>query len=329
VEEACNTMFAMPSLLLQPALEVAVKVVVLGTLLYGFGWLLSVGEIHKSTATIGGQKINGVHRTFTYTEDEIKYILYYILGMFWVDEIFTAMGQFVISYSVVLYYFCPKDENGRKQAPTFPLFRGYGIGLFFHLGTIAFGAAILAIIRIISLILSYIAKQADKDGNAVLAAVAKCLVCCIQCFKKFIEFLNKNAYMDVAIRSTSFCTAARNAIKMIMQEAALMALLNGACFVFQIAGLGLIAGLGGWVSHKVVTSHDHYTANDSPGYVDNPMAVSVAGFLIAFTIGYPFMLTFDQCADTLLYCFVVDKTRPTGHDYCPDKLRQLIDDNSS
>ena len=45
--------------------------------------------------------------------------------------------------------------------------------------------------------------------------------------RRCLEFLNKNAYMDVAIRSTWFCTAARNALKMIMQEAALMSLLNG------------------------------------------------------------------------------------------------------
>jgi hypothetical protein len=332
VEEACNTMFLMPSLLLQPALEVVVKIVVLGTFLYGFAWLVSVGDMHKNSASIGGKTINGVHRSFSYDTNEMYMILYYLLGFFWVDEIFTALGQFVISYSVVLYYFCPKDQSGYKEVPYFPLWKGYFNGVIFHIGTLAFGAAIIAIVRIIRAILLYIAKQAEKDGNAILACIAKCLACCVTFMKKCLEFLNKNAYMDVAIRSTWFCTAARNALKMIMQEAALMSLLNGACFVFQIAGGLLISGLGGYVSYHAVQSIDYFTANDSPGYVDNPMAVGVAGFMVASAIAYPFMITFDQCADTLLYCFVVDKGRSAQGidrgDYAPDALRALIDNTN-
>merc|ERR1719487_1720727 len=192
--------------------------------------------------------------------------LSYILGIFWVDELFTALSQFVVSYSVVLYYFCPKDASGYKDVPHFPLWRGYFNGIVFHIGTLAFGAAVIAVVRIIRAVLMYIAKQAEKDGNALLACIAKCLVCCVTCLKKCLEFLNKNAYMDVAIRSTWFCTAARNALKMIMQEAALMSLLNGACFVFQIAGGLMISGLGGYAAY-MGAQQDLFTDPTSEYYV--------------------------------------------------------------
>lgn len=252
-------------------------------------------------------------------------LLYYVFGVIWIAEFFTAMGQFVISYSTVLYYFCPKDSSGYKEAPPLPLVRGYTVGFVYHLGTIAFGSLIIAIIRLVRMILMYIAKQAEKEGNAILALVAKCLVCVVTCVKSCMEFLNKNAYMDVAIRSTWFCTAAKNALKMILSEAALMALLNGACFIFQIAGAGLISGGGAAIAYLTVTGHDSYTSDTSPYFVDNVPAVVVASFIVALTIAIPFMITFDMCADTLLYCFMVDKARPSGgHDYCPDQLRRII-----
>jgi hypothetical protein len=324
VGEACNTMFAMPSLLLQPAVEVGSKLIALSVLLYGLGWLFSTGEIKAESANIGGVELRGVHRSFNYTEEQMYYILSYIFGVFWVDEIFTAMSQFVVSYSVVLYYFCPKDASGYKEAPSFPLFRGYFVGFIYHIGTIAFGAALIAIVRIISLILSYVAKQAEKEGNAALACIAKLLVCIVQCFKRCLEFINKNAYMDVAYRSSWFCTAAKNALKMIMQEATLMALLNGACFIFQIAG-GLLISLAGGYAAYLGCQQDLFTNPLSEYYVDNPIAVTIAGFLVGLTVAVPFMLTFDQCADTLLYCYVMDKVSPGDHDYCPDQLKEVID----
>merc|ERR1719163_624814 len=82
VGEACNTMFAMPSLLLQPAIEVGVKLIVLATLLYGLGWLFSAGKITAESAKIGNTEIKGVHRSFEYTEEQIYYLLSYILGIF-------------------------------------------------------------------------------------------------------------------------------------------------------------------------------------------------------------------------------------------------------
>jgi hypothetical protein len=297
--------------------------VVLSTLLYGLAWLFSTGEIKAESADIGGVEVRGVHRSFSYTENQIYYLLSYILGVFWVDELFTAMSQFVISYSVVLYYFCPKDASGYKEAPSFPLFRGYFVGFVYHVGTLAFGAALIAIVRIISLILSYIAKQAEKE-NAALACIAKIMLCVVQCFKRCLEFLNKNAYMDVAYRSSWFCTAAKNALKMIMQEAVLMALLNGACFVFQIVGGLLISLTAGYVTYIGVQT-ETFTDPASEYYVDNAVAVGIAGFLAGTIVAVPFMLTFDQCADTLLYCYVMDKVSPGDHDYCPDQLKEVIE----
>jgi hypothetical protein len=250
-------------------------------------------------------------------------ILYYIFGMFWIDEIFTALGQFVVSYSVVLYYFAPK-ENGTKVAPSFPMFKGYLVGVGYHLGTLAFGAFLIAVVRLVRLIISYIAKQAEKEGNAALACIAKILVCIVTCFKKCMEFINKNAWMDVAIRSSNFCTAAKNAVKTILSEAALMSLLNGSCFVFQIAGAGLITFTGYYTTDKVVTSMEKYSDPTSDFYVTNPQGVGIVGGLIGLSIAVPFMLVFDQCADTLLYCYVVDKQLPAPKDYVPDNFKALM-----
>ena len=48
-------------------------------------------------------------------------------------------------------------------------------------------------------ILYYIQKQAEQQKNFILAKIAMALQCVVRCFERFIKFLNKNAYIQIAI----------------------------------------------------------------------------------------------------------------------------------
>ena len=87
-------MFSMPSLLLQPAFELICKVAVCGGLTYGFMWVMSTGNVKASSATIGGTKVAGLSREFEWTDEQKGYMAYWLFGLFWVQELFTALGQF-------------------------------------------------------------------------------------------------------------------------------------------------------------------------------------------------------------------------------------------
>lgn len=68
----------------------------------------------------------------------------------------------------------------------------------YHLGSLAFGSLILAIIQFIRVILAYMESQMKKAGgnqNAAIKFLLRCLSCYLACFERFIKFLNKNAYI--------------------------------------------------------------------------------------------------------------------------------------
>lgn len=52
--------------------------------------------------------------------------------------------------------------------------------LRYHVGTLAFGAAVLTIVRVIRGVLGYIQKKTSEAGNPL----TKCLLCCAQCCLK-------------------------------------------------------------------------------------------------------------------------------------------------
>lgn len=329
VEAACKCMFSELDLLVQPCIDVVMRLGCFFSLLYGFMWLLSVGSAEPvSDVSIGGTQITGVARKLQYSDEEQYMIAFYIFGYFWIMEMCNAVSQFVISYTVVLWYYTEKDEKTqhKKMIPC-ALARGYGASVV-HMGSLAFGSFLIAVCRFVRLILSVVAKHAEAQGNATLACVAKCLVCCVDCFKRFLEMINKNAYVDIAINSTSFCVAATHSLKFLAENGASVALLHGACFVFVWAGVGIVSVTTGLLAYYVTGNYAEYTDTSSPAYVAEPGAVGVCCCLLALCISHCFMNLFDITSETLLYCFIWNKKNdPQGvHFYAPDTLSKICGD---
>ena len=60
----------------------------------------------------------------------------------------------------------------------------------------------------------------------VLGPLIKCCQCCLWCFEKCLKFLNKNAYIEVAIYGYNFCKAARKAFTLLMSNMLRVAAIN-------------------------------------------------------------------------------------------------------
>jgi len=238
-----------------------------------------------------------------------------------------GMQNFVIGYAVVLWYYQPKDSNGKKSRPFLPCLRGFGNGLVFHLGSIAFGSFLIAVTDALRLIMTAFAKQSEASGNRVGACIAKCCLCCLTCFKKFVEYINKNAYIDIAIRSSNFIPAAVHTFEFIASEAAGIAILNGACTVAQVAGVLSVTSLGGYLAFLCVDEIPRWADPYSDNYVQEPLIIVGVAAFICFNISLLFMLVFDMASDTLLYTFADQRKRvPEDVDkFAPKILAELVD----
>lgn len=87
----------------------------------------------------------------------------------------------------------------------------------YHLGTVAFGSLIIAIIKTIRTVLAYIQRQAKKSKNKVLEYVMMCLQCFMWCLEKIMKFINKHAYIITAIYGHGFCRSAGKAFWLLLR----------------------------------------------------------------------------------------------------------------
>ena len=133
----------------------------------------------------------------------------------------------------------------KKDVPFGILFISMKNTTVFHLGTIAFGSLIIAIIKFIRTVVSYVERKLKMYNND-LVRLALCICkCCLWCLEKFMKFINRNAYIMCAIKSTNFCVSAKDAFCLLMRNIVRVMVLNNIVnFLLLLSQLVIVVGIG-------------------------------------------------------------------------------------
>merc|ERR1711920_203699 len=115
----------------------------------------------------------------------------------------------------------------------------------YHMGSLAFGSFIIAVVQFIRYVMMFLEKQAQARKNRVMVYVLKCVQCLIWCFEKCLEYINKLAYIQIALLGTNFCTSAKKAFYLLLRNAVRFA---------SVAVLGSAIDFIGWVCIMVATA---------------------------------------------------------------------------
>eukprot|EP00878_Enallax_costatus_P033529 GHUV01037026.1.p1 GENE.GHUV01037026.1~~GHUV01037026.1.p1 ORF type:complete len:159 (-),score=37.88 GHUV01037026.1:117-593(-) len=86
------------------------------------------------------------------------------------------------------------------RQPTFPVLKAMRTTVIFHLGSIALGSFIIAVIQFLRLLLEYVDKKTRQlqQQNKVAKAFMWLVRCLLWCLEKIVAFINRNAYILVA-----------------------------------------------------------------------------------------------------------------------------------
>mmetsp|Transcript_113965 Transcript_113965/g.302883 ORF Transcript_113965/g.302883 Transcript_113965/m.302883 type:complete len:627 (-) Transcript_113965:171-2051(-) len=316
-EVACDAMFEMPSLLVAPVVKALVKGLLCFILLYGFLLLYS-------TASISEQGGDGITRSFEFKPKQYYMMLFYMVASFWILAFVSALYQFVIAYATAEYYFTPYDHDDEKDVGCCVLCEGLHIGLLYHTGSLAFGSLLIALLQTFQKVIEYAeAKNEETANSQVVKILLCCCACCVNCCKDTIQFINKNAYIDMAITSHNFCDAAKQAVEMIIELGGAMAILNGATYVFTFFGTALITLACGALAY-VAAAHGAFADAESVSTLGCPLAPMVVSMLLGCLVALDFMNVFDMVSDTLLYCYGTDLHSGKGGYTAPAALKELV-----
>uniref|UniRef100_A0A3P8WKZ6 Choline transporter-like protein n=1 Tax=Cynoglossus semilaevis TaxID=244447 RepID=A0A3P8WKZ6_CYNSE len=257
-----------------------------------------------------------------------KYLIalqfYNVFLFFWCANFVIGLGQMALAGAFASYYwaFVKPDDM-----PSFPVFSGLGRALRYHTGTLAFGSLILSLVQIIRVLLEYLDHKLKGAHNKCTRFLLCCLKCCFWCLEKFIKFLNRNAYIMVAIHGKNFCSSAKDAFFLLMRNMIRVAVLDKVTDFLLFLGKLLVVGLVGvfaffFFSGRVKAFED--TAPHLHYYWVPILTVVIGSYLIA----NGFFSVYAMCVDTLFLCFLEDLERNDGSAerpyLMPENLRKIL-----
>ncbi|XP_012665653.2 choline transporter-like protein 2 isoform X2 [Otolemur garnettii] len=243
---------------------------------------------------------------------------------FWLANFVLALGQVTLAGAFASYYWALRKPD---DLPAFPLFSAFGRALRYHTGSLAFGALILAIVQIIRVILEYLDQRLKAAENKFAKFLMTCLKCCFWCLEKFIKFLNRNAYIMIAIYGTNFCTSARNAFFLLMRNIIRVAVLDKVTDFLFLLGKLLIVGSVGILAFFFFTHRIRIVQDTAPplNYYWVPILTVIIG---SYMIAHGFFSVYGMCVDTLFLCFLEDLERNDGSAerpyYMSSTLKKLL-----
>ncbi len=252
-----------------------------------------------------------------------KLFAYHFFHFLWCLQFLIYLTFMTIAGAIANWYFSkptPTNDEVREegdqpgQLSTSPVCGAFYRVIRFHLGTVAFGALLIAVIQFIRAVLYYIERKTKNRENCALRCTFCVIQCCLRCFQKCIDYVSRNALAWSAIRGDNFCYSACASVGLILSNAgraAAMNLVGNFILLFGKICISLVTtGIAGLII--MYSYHDDISSTIMP---------LVIIFILSFAVATLFMELFETALDTMFLCVMADK----NGDFAPKALRDALD----
>uniref|UniRef100_A0A2K6SBA5 Choline transporter-like protein n=1 Tax=Saimiri boliviensis boliviensis TaxID=39432 RepID=A0A2K6SBA5_SAIBB len=233
---------------------------------------------------------------------------YHVVGLIWISEFILACQQMTVAGAVVTYYF----TRDKRNLPFTPILASVNRLIRYHLGTVAKGSFIITLVKIPRMILMYIHSQLKGKVRG-------------KCISVLLLYLNKrssNAYTATAINSTNFCTSAKDAFVILVENALRVATINTVGDFMLFLGKVLIVCSTGLAGIMLLNYQQDYTVWVLP---------LIIVCLFAFLVAHCFLSIYEMVVDVLFLCFAIDtkyNDGSPGREFYMDKVLMEFVENS-
>ncbi|ORX72420.1 DUF580-domain-containing protein [Linderina pennispora] len=167
-------------------------------------------------------------------------------------------------------------------------------------GSVCFGSLIIAVIQTMRAILRAIRDNADSNIGVELLAC--CLDCILACIQGMAEFVNKYAYVEVAMYGKPFIPAARDTWDLI-KDRGVEALIND-CLIGNVLQLGAflcgaVVAIAAWLYITITKPQYNVTGSYTPPII-------ISAFIMAMSMFKVLMKCIESGTATTFVCLAED-----------------------
>lgn len=242
-------------------------------------------------------------------------MLYQVFAFLWVTAFLSAVYQHVVAGSVAGWYFSRDVMSARPRVNAFSsLFHAVTTSV----GSLAFGSLVLAIVQFMNFLLELSKKSNTK--NRVLVCLISGLQCILGCIQGIVQYINKFAYIHVAMHGYSFCKAARECFDLISRN------FFSAVIMDTITGFVLFVGKLLFTALCTIITIAILDAKDKPL---TPVTLGLT-IIISFAVLHIISHVIGVSVDTVFVCYLEDLEMNKGENlYISPDLHAMLQEASS
>eukprot|EP01059_Diplonema_ambulator_P011605 TRINITY_DN215_c0_g3_i2.p1 TRINITY_DN215_c0_g3~~TRINITY_DN215_c0_g3_i2.p1 ORF type:complete len:624 (+),score=133.08 TRINITY_DN215_c0_g3_i2:65-1936(+) len=296
-EEGSGMLLSVPSILSLPFIFVALLTAWILTAILAFLFIQTMESRNIESYAWAGKTVE----SYVQEVPQNRYYFHaYNVVMFTWGALFLLDTGFLCISLVASYWYFSAEVNEPKKPPCLSPFIAMGSATAHHLGTTAIGSLIITICKVIRWALMRVEEKLKGMGTG-LDCVAKFACCCMCCLENCLKFLSEKAYVLTAIEGTNFCSSAKRAVKLIVDNFTSVAIVEIVTSFLVLIGKLII------IATTLILSYFFLTRWNPPTPGTTIWAPLIFIFIITYIICTMFVVMFSTVVDTLVLCHCADK----------------------
>jgi len=231
--------------------------------------------------------------------------IYHLFVGFWVYEFINYWSYSIVAGAYAEWYFSPwatRDYSSKAMNSSMPLLNSVWRTTRYHLGTIAFGSLIIAIINTIRSILLYIQSKTEGTENCILQCIFSCIQCILGCLECCIDKINKTGFVFTNIYGIPYCGASVKAFDLIASHLDYVAAISVVTHIFMLLGKLVISVSTAGIMLLAIQNFNIYDNHE----ISSLGVIGIVIFMLAYIIAVVFLGVFDTGIDAIFVCFIAD-----------------------
>lgn len=309
LEIGLSFLLSMPSLLFLAVVTVALQIGWFFFMVYCILLLVSTMKVKPA------QTVEEEGGRYEYGNDWLAQIFFAVLMMFWFQAYLKGILSIACSHGVGQWYFSVEKEVKTGQG-----FISYGVALFYHSGTAAFGGLIMAIVYVIQLVLTLFQWIASFT-NPVCGCCVCCALCIVNCVQRAVEAVSTAVYALCGLEGTNFCMSGIRAFMICKAHPSRFGVVAGLATMVENLGVLLVMG-GGSAAAYFFLARDLQNIQS----VTFPLILAI---ILSYLLGCTLMSLIVTVSESLFFAFIADeaiaKSKGGESEYTPEELKILMD----
>eukprot|EP00505_MAST-04D_sp_SCG-Rhode-Island_P004392 Stramenopile-MAST_4_protein_4392 len=352
ISEASKAIASMPLIMLFPVNTAVILVVVFA------GWLLIMGNLwtmsNVTTTDLTAASGASIVTNATVIDEQLKsvapdalknYLLaFHVFAGLWIMNFILGVSTLTICGAFAAWYWteaskelvekqkckifcggCKESYRPRVANDKHPVFAAFQRTVRYHLGSVAFGSLVIAIVQFVRLCLEYLNQKTAglQKKNLVLKLVFCCVRCCLWCFEKCVKYVTRSAYIIIATQGKSFCPACCAVFGLLTKHTSTLGITGAVSMFIIVLGKVVITAGCGIIAYFWLENDPTYSAGEMK--LESNVLPLIFVAILAYMVGTLFLSVYDMGIDTIMISFCIDSDENKEGQYMyPESLAKAI-----